>query len=237
MYCPVNWKSIRLHFFYIFKFSPLLSSPSGTESVEYKGNSWHDECFTCFNCKRPIGSQSFLSKGNDLYCSPCYDKKFAKHCVGCKKVWISLVFHWKNLDVLSLISKIIWHILITYFLLPWLSIRLRRSAQEAWTTRTSRGTATALFAASAPRLWPEKVSPNTRTRSSVSTATRAPWPRNAAAAITRSQVNFRVQLAQQWHRSVKLIWHTVTYDPMLVQDPGVGNLWREVLFKQWHFFA
>ncbi|TKS82900.1 Four and a half LIM domains protein 1 [Collichthys lucidus] len=59
---------------------------AGTESVEYKGNSWHDECFTCYNCKRPIGSQSFLSKGSDVYCSPCYDKKFAKHCVSCKKL-------------------------------------------------------------------------------------------------------------------------------------------------------
>ncbi|XP_034033963.1 four and a half LIM domains protein 1-like isoform X2 [Thalassophryne amazonica] len=57
----------------------------GTESVEYKGNSWHDECFTCCSCKRPIGSQSFLSKGTDTYCSPCYDKKFAKQCFGCKK--------------------------------------------------------------------------------------------------------------------------------------------------------
>ncbi|KAF0038522.1 hypothetical protein F2P81_009006, partial [Scophthalmus maximus] len=63
-------------------YKPILA---GTESVEYKGNSWHDECFTCFSCKRPIGSQSFLSKGSDIYCSPCYDMKFAKHCVCCKK--------------------------------------------------------------------------------------------------------------------------------------------------------
>lgn len=61
-------------------------SLTGTESVEYKGNSWHDECFTCFSCKRPIGSQSFITKGSDVYCSPCHDKKFAKQCVSCKKV-------------------------------------------------------------------------------------------------------------------------------------------------------
>ncbi|XP_029029695.1 four and a half LIM domains protein 1-like [Betta splendens] len=63
-------------------YKPILA---GTESVEYKGNSWHDECFTCCDCKRSIGSQSFLSKGTDVYCSPCHDKKFAKHCVSCKK--------------------------------------------------------------------------------------------------------------------------------------------------------
>uniref|UniRef100_A0A8D3CMA8 LIM zinc-binding domain-containing protein n=1 Tax=Scophthalmus maximus TaxID=52904 RepID=A0A8D3CMA8_SCOMX len=97
-------------------YKPILA---GTESVEYKGNSWHDECFTCFSCKRPIGSQSFLSKGSDIYCSPCYDMKFAKHCVCCKK---------------------------------------------------------------------GRVSPSTKTRSSASTATRAPWPRSAAAATTPSLV-------------------------------------------------
>lgn len=58
----------------------------GTETIEYKGNSWHDECFTCYSCKCPIGTQSFLSKGSDVYCSPCYDKKFAKRCVSCNKV-------------------------------------------------------------------------------------------------------------------------------------------------------
>lgn len=59
--------------------------------MEYKGNSWHDECFTCSGCKRPIGSESFLSKDGDVYCSPCYDRKFAKHCVGCNKAGLS--FH------------------------------------------------------------------------------------------------------------------------------------------------
>ncbi|XP_059911833.1 four and a half LIM domains protein 1-like [Gadus macrocephalus] len=58
---------------------------AGTESVEYKGNSWHNECFTCYQCKRPIGSQSFLTKGSDVYCTPCHEKKFAKQCVACKQ--------------------------------------------------------------------------------------------------------------------------------------------------------
>ncbi|MEQ2202560.1 hypothetical protein XENOCAPTIV_006749 [Xenoophorus captivus] len=66
-------------------------SPDGfnqvcSESVAYKGNSWHDECFTCCSCKRPIASQSFLSKDDAVYCNPCYDEKFVKSCVSCKKV-------------------------------------------------------------------------------------------------------------------------------------------------------
>ncbi|XP_041076977.1 four and a half LIM domains protein 1-like isoform X1 [Polyodon spathula] len=57
----------------------------GTQSVAYKGNTWHEECFTCFQCKLPIGSQSFLTKGEDIYCTSCHEKKFAKICVHCKK--------------------------------------------------------------------------------------------------------------------------------------------------------
>nr|XP_015207082.1 PREDICTED: four and a half LIM domains protein 1 isoform X3 [Lepisosteus oculatus] len=57
----------------------------GSQNVEYKHNVWHEDCFTCFQCKQPIRSQSFLTKGDDIYCSPCHEKKFAKHCVHCKQ--------------------------------------------------------------------------------------------------------------------------------------------------------
>ncbi|XP_010901304.1 four and a half LIM domains protein 1b [Esox lucius] len=58
---------------------------AGTENVEYKGTVWHEDCFTCYSCKRPIRSKSFLTKGTDIYCVPCHEKKFAKICVGCKQ--------------------------------------------------------------------------------------------------------------------------------------------------------
>lgn len=54
--------------------------------MEYKGNSWHDECFTCYQCQKPIGSKSFITKNNNIYCTPCHEKKFAKQCACCKKV-------------------------------------------------------------------------------------------------------------------------------------------------------
>lgn len=47
---------------------------------------WHEECFMCFECKQPIRTQSFLAKGDDIYCAPCHDKKFAKKCFHCKQV-------------------------------------------------------------------------------------------------------------------------------------------------------
>lgn len=54
--------------------------------MEYKHKVWHEECFVCFECKQPIGSKSFMAKGDELYCGPCHEKKFAKNCFGCKEV-------------------------------------------------------------------------------------------------------------------------------------------------------
>lgn len=69
-----------------FPFLPSTVFDTGTENVEYKGNSWHDECFICYQCQKPIGSKSFITKNNNIYCSPCHEKKFAKQCACCKKV-------------------------------------------------------------------------------------------------------------------------------------------------------
>ncbi|XP_007259466.2 four and a half LIM domains protein 1b isoform X1 [Astyanax mexicanus] len=63
-------------------YKPILA---GTENVEYKGNTFHEECFTCYQCKKPISSQSFLTKNDNIYCTSCHEKKFAKQCAGCKK--------------------------------------------------------------------------------------------------------------------------------------------------------
>lgn len=63
-------------------FLPLL----GSQSVEYKNKVWHEDCFKCFECRQPIRTQSFLTKGDDIYCTSCHDKKFAKKCFHCKQV-------------------------------------------------------------------------------------------------------------------------------------------------------
>ncbi|XP_069068581.1 four and a half LIM domains protein 1 isoform X1 [Pleurodeles waltl] len=56
----------------------------GSKNVEYKKNVWHEECFTCSQCKQAIGSGSFFPKGEDIYCVSCHEHKFAKLCVKCK---------------------------------------------------------------------------------------------------------------------------------------------------------
>ncbi|XP_053542573.1 four and a half LIM domains protein 1b [Ictalurus punctatus] len=63
-------------------YKPILA---GAESVEYKGNVFHDDCFTCYKCKKPIGSESFITKNENVYCSSCHESKFSKHCTACRK--------------------------------------------------------------------------------------------------------------------------------------------------------
>ncbi|CAJ0965182.1 unnamed protein product [Ranitomeya imitator] len=58
----------------------------GGQNVEYKGSAWHEECFTCSNCKQSIGAGSFFPKGADIFCVNCHEQKFAKHCVKCKNL-------------------------------------------------------------------------------------------------------------------------------------------------------
>lgn len=60
---------------------------AGTKKMEYKSRQWHEKCFACFVCKTPIGTKSFIPREQDIYCSGCYEEKFATRCVKCTKVW------------------------------------------------------------------------------------------------------------------------------------------------------
>lgn len=58
----------------------------GTKKMEYKGKQWHENCFTCNNCKKALGTQSFIPKDDHNYCVTCYEELFATKCTKCKKV-------------------------------------------------------------------------------------------------------------------------------------------------------
>ncbi|XP_078502971.1 four and a half LIM domains protein 5 [Lissotriton helveticus] len=58
----------------------------GSRKVEFNGNSWHETCFICKDCKQPIGSKSFIPKDSEDYCLQCFEKHFAKQCRACKQV-------------------------------------------------------------------------------------------------------------------------------------------------------
>ena len=59
---------------------------AGMKKMEYKTRQWHEKCFVCCVCNNPIGTKSFIPKENDIYCTTCYEDKFATKCIKCKKV-------------------------------------------------------------------------------------------------------------------------------------------------------
>uniref|UniRef100_A0A8D0DQX2 Four and a half LIM domains 5 n=1 Tax=Salvator merianae TaxID=96440 RepID=A0A8D0DQX2_SALMN len=59
---------------------------SGSRKMEFKGNCWHEACFVCQHCRQPLGTKPLITKDDDNYCVPCFEKHFARHCYSCKKV-------------------------------------------------------------------------------------------------------------------------------------------------------
>ena len=59
---------------------------AGMKKMEYKTRQWHEKCFVCCVCSNPIGTKSFIPKENEIYCTACYEDKFATKCVKCGKV-------------------------------------------------------------------------------------------------------------------------------------------------------
>ena len=59
---------------------------AGMKKMEYKTRQWHEKCFVCCVCNKTIGTKSFIPKENDIYCTACYEDKFATKCIACNKV-------------------------------------------------------------------------------------------------------------------------------------------------------
>jgi len=69
---------------------------AGTKKMEYKGRQWHEKCFSCCVCKSTIGTKSFIPRENDIYCTNCYEEKFATRCIKCDKIITSGGVTYKN---------------------------------------------------------------------------------------------------------------------------------------------
>ena len=41
------------------------SAQAGMKKMEYKSRQWHEKCFVCCTCKKPIGTKSFIPKVPD----------------------------------------------------------------------------------------------------------------------------------------------------------------------------
>jgi len=55
------------------------------QDLSFKDKHWHSECFTCFKCGISMVNQPFSSKGEALYCAPCYEEQFSARCDKCGK--------------------------------------------------------------------------------------------------------------------------------------------------------
>lgn len=175
-----------------FMFLPFL----GAQSVEYKNKVWHEDCFKCLECRQPIRTQSFLTKGDDIYCTSCHDKKFAKKCFHCKQVkqnktTVSIMVYYGELIRFRLFYAVYQELIVDHYLQQcwFVCLSLSPSPPEGSATRSSRGTPSASCATPAANLWQELASLPTRTTSTAWTASRLMWPRSAMAARTQSQVS------------------------------------------------
>ncbi|XP_061738816.1 four and a half LIM domains protein 3-like [Nerophis ophidion] len=66
----------------------------GCKLLEYGGSSWHEQCFLCHGCQKPMGGEAFFPDNNNFYCMPCYEGRLAPRCSCCKKVHpASIFFH------------------------------------------------------------------------------------------------------------------------------------------------
>lgn len=57
----------------------------GSRMLQYDGSTWHEDCFTCHGCQKPIGAEAFIPDKNNYYCVPCHEGRFAPQCSHCKK--------------------------------------------------------------------------------------------------------------------------------------------------------
>ncbi|XP_018016419.2 uncharacterized protein LOC108673145 [Hyalella azteca] len=69
---------------------------AGNKKMEYKARQWHEKCFCCCVCKTAIGTRSFIPREQEIYCTGCYEEKFATRCIKCNKIITSGGVTYKN---------------------------------------------------------------------------------------------------------------------------------------------
>lgn len=56
---------------------------AGMKKYEHRGRQWHAECFVCVACHQQIGTNSFIPRGTDIVCVPCYERQYSQSCTKC----------------------------------------------------------------------------------------------------------------------------------------------------------
>ncbi|XP_051790113.1 PDZ and LIM domain protein 7 isoform X2 [Erpetoichthys calabaricus] len=65
------------------------------------GRSWHPEEFTCCQCKAVLEEGGFFEERGSIYCTKCYDSRYAPNCAKCKKIITGEIMH---------ALKMTWHV-------------------------------------------------------------------------------------------------------------------------------
>ncbi|CAG5866127.1 unnamed protein product [Menidia menidia] len=60
------------------------SVPPGSRMLKYEGSTWHEDCFLCRGCQKPIGAAAFVPDQDGFYCQPCHEDRLPR-CGLCRK--------------------------------------------------------------------------------------------------------------------------------------------------------
>ncbi|XP_063719926.1 four and a half LIM domains protein 2-like isoform X2 [Symsagittifera roscoffensis] len=66
-----------------FKCNKLIEAD--TKDVSFEKQHWHEKCFTCKECKKPLDVEGFSFKDKQLFCEDCHDVNYADKCTRCEK--------------------------------------------------------------------------------------------------------------------------------------------------------
>lgn len=66
---------------------PLITLPSSSlpQELSHKGRYWHEECFRCAKCYKPLAKEPFSTKDDRIMCGKCCSREDAPRCHGCYK--------------------------------------------------------------------------------------------------------------------------------------------------------
>ncbi len=55
------------------------------QELSHKGRYWHEECFRCSKCYKPLAKEPFSTKDDRIMCGKCCSREDAPRCHGCYK--------------------------------------------------------------------------------------------------------------------------------------------------------
>lgn len=87
---PSPWKQRWEHRFSKTVLPPFLSEPENKtlsfhQELSHKGRYWHEECFRCAKCYKPLAKEPFSTKDDRIMCGKCCSREDAPRCHGCYK--------------------------------------------------------------------------------------------------------------------------------------------------------